>query len=863
MNRRAGIVVACLLAASEGAAAEGPVHTETAAPNPGYRAGSLYRFFFGAHWRDAWTTPLEVPVLDLGTFDGGLRPVRQGGGQATTNLHFKSGNGHTWAFRSIDKDAGRTLEPDTAASWIGDIAQEQTSVGHPVGALVVDPLLDAAGILHASPQLFVLPDDARLGEFRKYAGMMGLLEERIEHRLADEHKVADTVTLLERLERRRDERVDAPIYLRARLVDVLVGDWDRHLQQWRWARFDDENGRAWQPIPRDRDLAFTRYDGVLPSLAEYYVKAPTHFSPRYPSLEKLTFTGQFTDRRFLVGLEWPEWEAVANDLAARLTDAVIADAVRRLPPAMYARDGEALERALRARRDALPAAARDFYQLLAGEVDVHGTADGEDFELDRKASGAVEVSVYVRDDETGRRASSPLFHRTFLPDETSEIRLYTMGGADRVVVAGTTDRTIHVRVVAPRRSVSVDDRSSYPSALTMHEPLPDGAVNPADAARLGDEMASAIKHYEPFRDWGSDVFLYPQLSYDSSRGLVLGAFVRRTGYGFQLDPVSSVMSLGAAYSTATNRPRLEYSADLRTRSPFRGLLYLAYSGMDQAKFFGFGNEAPRDSQLASSGFYDVNQGRFVADALLDASIVGPLHGRVGAQLVHAWSVDHAGIMATARPDGADGRTLLSPEAGLKVDTRSGIFTSRRGISLEVVGRHTPAILGNPTAFTKLRGDASATVGGHVLTDVSLSLRLAGEKNWGSYPYFEAAFLGGDAQRTGPLDVTGASTGNLLRGYDLNRFAGDASFVANTELNVALGKWNSVVPLRYGLVGLADVGRVFVDGKGSSKWHDGYGGGLWLGMSAGTTQFQLATALKATVVHSEEGNRFYLMSAFAL
>jgi hypothetical protein len=220
-------------------------------------------------------------------------------------------------------------------------------------------------------------------------------------------------------------------------------------------------------------------------------------------------------------------------------------------------------------------------------------------------------------------------------------------------------------------------------------------------------------------------------------------------------------------------------------------------------------------------------------------------------------------MATDRPEGSDGRSLLSPQLALRLDTRAGTFTSRRGVSLEVIGRHTPSILGNPDAFSKLRGEVSGVVGGHVLTDVSLGLRVAGEKNWGSYPFFEAAFLGGDVRRSGPLDVTGGSTGNLLRGYDPNRFAGDASVVGNAELSVALGKLVSIVPLRYGLVGLADVGRVFLDGESSSRWHSGYGGGIWLGMLASSMQFEFASALQATVVRSDEGTRFYLASAFRL
>jgi len=394
---------------------------------------------------------------------------------------------------------------------------------------------------------------------------------------------------------------------------------------------------------------------------------------------------------------------------------------------------------------------------------------------------------------------------------------------------------------------SAERISSRGERITSPDPKPDAAL---------------AHHYETFRDWGSDALFYPQLSYDGDRGLVAGATLQRTGYGFQLDPVSSVMNFGAAWSTGTNRPRLEYSADVRTRSPARGLLYIAYSGMDTVKYFGLGNETPRDSALQSAGFYNVRQGVFVANPQIEVPFVGPLHARVGVLFKHASSVDDSRILATTRPEGSGGMTLGSGEVVLAMDTRAGSFPSTRGLFLQVTGRHTPEIFSNPAAFSKLRGEASASFGWHFVTDMQFNARVAGEKNWGRYPFFESAFIGGAAQRL-PLDLTGASVGNLLRGYDLNRFAGDASVVANSELQVALGKFNAALPFRYGLTALADVGRVFVANESSSKWHTGYGGGLWLGIFASGQSFQFASAIKATVVHSDEGTSFYLLSGFSL
>ena len=40
-----------------------------------YRAGAFHRLVLGRHYRDLWTTPIEVEVLDLSTFAGGLTPL--------------------------------------------------------------------------------------------------------------------------------------------------------------------------------------------------------------------------------------------------------------------------------------------------------------------------------------------------------------------------------------------------------------------------------------------------------------------------------------------------------------------------------------------------------------------------------------------------------------------------------------------------------------------------------------------------------------------------------------------------------------------------------------------------------------------
>ena len=147
----------------------------TVVPGPIYRTGALGRFFYGEHYRNLWTAPLTVPVLSLDQYAGGLRPLERGGSQQTKSLRFSGADGREYVFRSIDKDPSPSLPPELRGTYARHVLRDLISAQHPGGSLVVARLLDAAGVLHSTPQLAVMPDDPRLGEFRQeFAGMLGL-----------------------------------------------------------------------------------------------------------------------------------------------------------------------------------------------------------------------------------------------------------------------------------------------------------------------------------------------------------------------------------------------------------------------------------------------------------------------------------------------------------------------------------------------------------------------------------------------------------------------------------------------------------------------------------------------------------------
>jgi hemolysin activation/secretion protein len=97
--------------------------------------------------------------------------------------------------------------------------------------------------------------------------------------------------------------------------------------------------------------------------------------------------------------------------------------------------------------------------------------------------------------------------------------------------------------------------------------------------------------------------------------------------------------------------------------------------------------------------------------------------------------------------------------------------------------------------------------------ITLATRIGGGRSFGSYEFFQAQVLSGNTN---------------LRGFRKTRFAGESTVFHNFELRMKLFSFRSYLfPAQVGLIGFNDVGRVWLDGEESSKWHHGYGGGLYI------------------------------------
>jgi hypothetical protein len=309
-----------------------------------YGAGGIKRLLVGSDYRNLWTAPIEVEVLDLGAYAGGLTPVMRVGGQQSLGLALKGADGRDYTFRGVDKDPSSILPEDLQDTVVDAFVQDQIASSHPAGSLIAEELSRAAGVPVVESRLFVLGDDPALGEFQgDFAGTLGTLSvypqpvSGTNPGFEGATEILDHLEFYARLRASTSDRVDDRAFLRARLFDVFIGDWDRHRKQWRWAKVPGTD--AWQPIPEDRDQAFSRYDGIVLGMARPRQPRFVVFGPDYPNILGLTWNGWEQDRALLTGLEWPVWEETARDLQERLTDVVIERAARRMAPEYFEMDG--------------------------------------------------------------------------------------------------------------------------------------------------------------------------------------------------------------------------------------------------------------------------------------------------------------------------------------------------------------------------------------------------------------------------------------------------------------------------------------------------------------------------------------------
>ncbi|MCP9201006.1 hypothetical protein MKO06_13900 [Gramella sp. GC03-9] len=335
-----------------------------------YEGDLIKRLMQGENYRKAWSTPVQVPIAFLDTLKGGLKIKDEGGGMQTQSLELEGENDIKYTLRSVAKDPKKLIPEIAEKLGLENIVVDGISGQHPYAAMLVAELAETAQVLHTHPQVYFIPKQERLGDLNnKYGNRLYLLEYELKSdgnwtNLEDIDEIIDTDNLQElKLQKGSSLSLDNEMLIRTRLFDMLIGDWDRHAKQWGWAIQKKKDRYKAIPIPGDRDNAFFKLTGLVPSIITNKNIEP-EIRPFEEDIDHMPGLVYPNDRYFLLKVPKETFIRQAEILQQNMTEEKIREAFMVWPKAIAELDQEEITEKLLARKAKLPEYASSFYQII-------------------------------------------------------------------------------------------------------------------------------------------------------------------------------------------------------------------------------------------------------------------------------------------------------------------------------------------------------------------------------------------------------------------------------------------------------------------------------------------------------------------
>lgn len=801
-----------------------------------YNISKSKYLWMGKNYRDIWNTPIKVPVFNIGTQNGGLQIVKRGGMQQTFSIRLEDNKGNQYVLRSIEKYVQGALPKELENTFTVDIVQDLVSASNPYASVVVAELSKSLRIYHTNPKIVYVPDDSRFGIYQKdVANRLFTFEVHPSGNKEDfsnfgnSDKVISTKKLIEKLLDKKNNFIDTDAIIRARLFDILINDWDRHDDQWRWARFKVDGVNLYKPIPRDRDQAFFVNEGIIPWITKQKILLPKiqGFDDYTENVEGHGFNARFFDRTFLSQSEWKDWKHQIDSIKILLTPSKIDKAVLSFPKEVQPLCANRTAEILKKRLDNLEPMAKELYLFLSKEVSVIGTNDRNLFEISIPNDSIVTLKVFLFDKKNNKKE---IFKRRFYASETKKIRIYGLDEKDIFRIIGGSKNKINISIIGgDDNDEIIYEENKSPNFLTIYD-----KNSPNISQSLKTQIKNIYDEDELKYDRKSFEYniIYPGLitGYNRDDGLFIGGgpiikrysryrrheYQVKTNYAFASNAINYYFS-GKTYFPLKHFD-LGYITDIKSSS------FINY--------FGMGNETKwlvpksnkdyyrveKEEYLASIKFtkylnnkethkigfgifnkkadVDTSSGKFISDFSQNGIDINSLESHFYTGLFLSYKFDNLSKNNVKVENQFSGSNMFHTR-GTKIETKVSRFIGINNIS---------------NSFTKISGEWISYLSFSERPRFVYTFRVGGNKILGDYFFTEAIKLGQDEN---------------LRGFRSSRFYGDASLYLNTEIRIRVKDFKSyVLNGTAGLLIFNDVGRVWFDGENSTMWHDGFGFGLW-------------------------------------
>jgi hypothetical protein len=796
----------------------------------------FYKFLWGNRYRNQFSKQIEAKTVNLDTLFGGLKPTRKGGGSQSKSLRLKSKDGKDYVIRAIEKNAiqyiqstifkDQYIEGKFRNTVSEGLIRDVFTASYPYAPFVMADLSDAIGLHHLNPKLYYIPKQNALGNYNdEFGNELYLLEEHASDgnlSLNDKNytgNISSTLDLLIELQTDESKMVDEAAYIKARLFDMLINDWDRHQDQWRWLEFKENGKTIFKPLPRDRDQAFSiMSDGFILGAAVKLIPAAKllrKYSSDLKDVKGFNVEPYPLDVVFMKTASKEVWDEQVALIQKNLTDDVIEKAFLNVPIELNDETLTKIKKTLSGRKNKLQQIADRYFKLINKYVVITATNKEDLIKIEGYENGNVKVSLFRKKKDNTKEL---FFTKIYNPQYTKEIWMYGLDEEDDFEVVGVSKK-IKLRLIGGQN----DDKFSVENGKNIFIYEYKSKKNTFAETSIAnikrtDEYNINTYDYKKIKTNTNQII--PIIGANPDDGFKVGINNIYTLYGFERNPFTARHQLKAALYFATNGYELNYTGEIAN---VIGKFNLQFESIFQSanfsqNFFGYGNET-------------INQ-----EGLLGLDYNRVKVSKIGFAPSLIWKVEGGSNLSFG----------LAFKAIKVEDTENRFITNNSQLPKAIFENRQFLEINSKYQFENFDNKAFATIGmktsvevgfvssiedykrnyGYLIPEVSFNHKLISSGQLvlatklyshilfnDNYEFYQAASIGG---------------ANGLRGFRNQRFTGKSAFYQNTDIRYSLNSMKTkIIPIRLGLYGGFDYGRIWVKEDNSSKWNNAYGGGFFI------------------------------------
>lgn len=777
------------------------------------KSSSFYTKMWGIHYRPLYYVPIEVQSIALNSMMGGLHSPRQT--PYFYGLLLENNNSQTYLLKllgGITSFSESSFFRDVysrkmfANTYIGNFVERAYTIQHPYAFMVSDELAKSTNLYSGNSRIYHIAQSEKdtIANGATISNKLVSIEELPDPK--SNKIITDVTLLLDNLHKDSKSKVNQEKYIKTRLLDMLVGDWNKIPENFYWIVNNKTDSTIYEPAVIDRSYAFTKVDGIAfrQLLDMLNLDFMLDYKNEIQNLRKLNKLGYALDIALTSDCNEPMWIEQASRLKEELNDSIIDEAFRKLPSQMQNETSVSIKEKLKNRKSNLEKTASQYYQLLQKTPIIVGSHDNERFDIKRIDPRQTQIQIYKKDSD------SLIFDKVYDRKTTKEIWIYSLDGHDIFNVNGDYDGGIPVSLIGGmginHYNITKKSRIVIYEGETQKEYQKSNSILPKARIIVPSDEEALNYNYKKIKY--NKFSINPIGLYDSDQGLDIGTSLSYTTYGFRRAPYSTQHQLSYNFNSGFIYQGI--FPDFNSKKSFHLFAFLG-SPNYFTNFFGFGNDTegykdkPQKYNRVNLKKYVITPG-FYYTINKDQEI--NLSSSFEAYKLERTKGESRYLDELYQGDDEIYQTKYFSNININysLDKEMNSFVSSIRFTF------------NPGWIINL-GDSKRSFA-YIKSDIGVNLKLTQRLTF-------ATLVKGTALFSDKYEFYQAAT-TELRGFRNNRFIGKRSLYQYSDLRLDMGRIeNPFTPLSYGIFAGVDHGRVWFPDNSSKGWHTSYGGGFWL------------------------------------